>query len=1203
MASDEDDIPQISDLAGECEDLFEDLQSLLSGISDKASRVVQGCQQRFERWASYLGVFAAPQASLDSRLKSTPDIRDLVIQLLLTLKRNIQYGIKFESTRPKLGSILVDNDRTKTEVGEQFEVAQQAVLPMTQAALDGIHGAIDRLHRIGTTIRKSSTSNFLSKGRRLGQNHNDEDEFFKNIASLVISGLYPSISEKFIEQLARSILVRKQRLSYQRKHQRKLEKRYKPQKETVIILEPVPDIELSHVEIQQKLDESSGVETSVPPNDTGTISSKVDAYTATLPSVINSFNFRLHLNEAPRAALGPPSTTSIAHGNPYPSPPKTQPGDKYCQCEWCFVELEVLEDKAQWRRAWRYKILHTDYMVLQPGSTWLQEFLTENGLHEHLSQVHSDEISSKQFDMVTRRNSLSVPRGSTVCPLCAQDVLSLNTENSEMEPGDYGTSTPTVPNKAEKKVAFQVIEVKCSNDTELNTSDSEEEFEEDDQVNHKKVAAHVANHLKSLAFVSLRYFKDDDDDTVSVESQDAALEPSEDRSSSKRRCGDHHFDLDSSLSFEDIPLDERDLNDGLSEGIRSLASDSMIISTIEENIERTDFRPDGEDEPKILDWLTTYDYSKSQASFFKQTQETTGEWLLKSDQYRKWLDDDHQMLFCPGPPGSGKTILASIVINDLSSWLLHSDIGIGYIFFESRRSQDQNVNELLSSLLRQLASCRSTLPSDVRKLHEHYTIRGTRPSNDDIFTTLLSVSREFERTFFIIDALEECLEDNSCRKIFTSRLLQLYNTCNSSVFVTSRTLATITNAFGVGDVVKIRAYEADEGTHLDPSISKSGLPPPTENETPTKWAILIGVDHYISGITRPGMKFHNLKGCVEDVNQTEKYLRTALGVREAQIWRLTATTPSDIQQPAAAVSGNHKGPIEPVETRSQWPTYENIISRLQMITQMAEPNDIVYIHYSGHGARVTTMFEELKGARDFDEAIVPTDICSGERYIRHGEISYLLQKMVKKKLVVTVVLGCCYTVFGNRGNMRNTSLRSIPQIDNVRLDSDFSVLPREELATLWNKFAGGKGRFKFESYPLLEPRGYTVLAACQANEYAMEEQFDNKTQGLLTYFLIDTLRNSPRPQDLTYYRLWSLVAAKVRNHNSQQTVMLGGEADHLFLSPGCLSFSTATITDLQEAEGNTIAKLDVGGLQGLSKGIALGAKASTVYPIRTRGDQ
>jgi hypothetical protein len=91
MATEEPIMRSIRDHAGKCEDLYENLLLVMSRTSDEHYQIVQEQQQRFERWAGYLGVFAVPQASLDSRLESDPDIRDLVAQLLEILEKNIQY--------------------------------------------------------------------------------------------------------------------------------------------------------------------------------------------------------------------------------------------------------------------------------------------------------------------------------------------------------------------------------------------------------------------------------------------------------------------------------------------------------------------------------------------------------------------------------------------------------------------------------------------------------------------------------------------------------------------------------------------------------------------------------------------------------------------------------------------------------------------------------------------------------------------------------------------------------------------------------------------------------------------------------------------------------------------------------------------------------------------------------------------------------
>ncbi len=47
---------------------------------------------RFNLWAAYTGAFASPKASLDARLADHEDIKDMVLELLVMVERNIRYG-------------------------------------------------------------------------------------------------------------------------------------------------------------------------------------------------------------------------------------------------------------------------------------------------------------------------------------------------------------------------------------------------------------------------------------------------------------------------------------------------------------------------------------------------------------------------------------------------------------------------------------------------------------------------------------------------------------------------------------------------------------------------------------------------------------------------------------------------------------------------------------------------------------------------------------------------------------------------------------------------------------------------------------------------------------------------------------------------------------------------------------------------------
>ena len=118
------------------------------------------------------------------------------------------------------------------------------------------------------------------------------------------------------------------------------------------------------------------------------------------------------------------------------------------------------------------------------------------------------------------------------------------------------------------------------------------------------------------------------------------------------------------------------------------------------------------------------------------------------------------------------------------------------------------------------------------------------------------------------------------------------------------------------------------------------------NQTPNFYALLIGIDFYFPH-DLPDGRYKNLRGCVQDINHVETYLKETFNLTPDQIIKLTASA-----------SENPNQPKEPLDIL---PTYENIVAKFKEITAKAQPQDRVYIHYSGHGGRAKTIFESLKG--------------------------------------------------------------------------------------------------------------------------------------------------------------------------------------------------------------------------------------------------
>lgn len=222
------------------------------------------------------------------------------------------------------------------------------------------------------------------------------------------------------------------------------------------------------------------------------------------------------------------------------------------------------------------------------------------------------------------------------------------------------------------------------------------------------------------------------------------------------------------------------------------------------------------EDQKVLDWLTPIEFGPQHSDILNRRQPGTGQWFLDSENCKIWLETHNQILFCPGIPGAGKTMLTSIVIGKLDQ-TFGSDqtVGISYVYCNFRRKDEQRVDQLVASLLKQLARQQASLPEQVRSLYQKHGRNSTRPSLEELTGALQSVATMYQRVFVAIDALDECQTEDDCRSRFLTAIFDLQAKTGASIFATSRINPDIGARFQGHLQQEIEATTEDVSAYLE----------------------------------------------------------------------------------------------------------------------------------------------------------------------------------------------------------------------------------------------------------------------------------------------------------------------------------------------------------------------------------------------------
>lgn len=165
-----------------------------------------------------------------------------------------------------------------------------------------------------------------------------------------------------------------------------------------------------------------------------------------------------------------------------------------------------------------------------------------------------------------------------------------------------------------------------------------------------------------------------------------------------------------------------------------------------------------DDVRRTKDFLSNYDYRVKHESIRSARCENTCVWFLESEKLLSWLKEGMEPFYCCGIPGSGKSVLASAIIDVvIENTLTNTDWPaiVCYHYCDYADGNTLDATKIVANLARQLLdnhpSCVSNILTRLRPAVEN----GFSISWSDAAYCLREALKTSKHTMFVIDGLDE----------------------------------------------------------------------------------------------------------------------------------------------------------------------------------------------------------------------------------------------------------------------------------------------------------------------------------------------------------------------------------------------------------------------------------------------------------------
>ncbi len=270
----------------------------------------------------------------------------------------------------------------------------------------------------------------------------------------------------------------------------------------------------------------------------------------------------------------------------------------------------------------------------------------------------------------------------------------------------------------------------------------------------------------------------------------------------------------------------------------------------------------------------------------------------------------------------------------------------------------------------------------------------------------------------------------------------------------------------------------------------------------------------IVGINYPGTSYP-LNGCVNDANLIADTLTNHFGFTDAKNRRML----TDASATTAAM-----------------------LERLEWLVDGAEPGDVLWFSYSGHGSQMVNQnYDDADYEPDGkDEVICPVDFNWRDKIIRDDDLKRIFDK-VPNGVNLTVLLDCCNSGSGldqlNQYQPLGLGETRALVADPVK-GARFLPMP----ADIANRGRGLDLEVKPRSVQSRQVNQTGLLiSGCQSQQTSADAWIGGKFMGAATYYLVDTLKNNN--YDITYKDVIDIMNGAMVKYGYSQRPELDGSAD------------------------------------------------------------